>query len=889
MPEWAGEIRRQLAEARLDPKREAEIVEELSQHLEDRYAELCAGGVAEAEAAGIVLGELKDSGLLARELHRVEQLAEEPAVRAGSETGWRAGLGHDFRYALRLLRRSPGFTAVVVLTLALGIGANTAIFSVVNGVLLRPLPYQQPSRLMMIWHNNTKEGNPRDYVSYPDFLDLRSQSRTFRQMAAISPRWRFVSPGTEGPERIYGLWVSASLFGMLGVRPLLGRSFTTAEDKPGGAPAVILSYELWQSRFSGDPGIIGKTIALDDFSVPIVGVMPRGFHFLKRKIAVWVPLGQNPFLRRGRKIRMLQVIGRLAPGTSRSQAQAEMDTLTARLSREYPDTNAGLGATVMPLDEQIVGKVRPALLVLFAAVGLVLLIACANVANLLVQRAAVREKEIAVRKALGAGRLRLFRQFLSESVLLGLLGGAAGLALAFSGLHVLRQFGPGSLPRLRDVSVDPAVLAFTLGISLLTGIVFGLWPARRVWQVDLQETLKEGGRTAGTRGHGGGRNGLVVLEVALALVMATGAGLLIRSFARLMAVDPGFVAGHLLTLQLGLPSSYAKPAQRETIYRQMFARLESLPGVEAVGGVTRLPLGQHVTTTLGIEGRPVPEGQEPELDFRRASPDYFRAMGIPLRRGRFFNAHDDASAPPVALINQKAARRFWPGGNPLGSRIRFGNDSSAWYTVIGVVGNVRQLGLDQPPQPAVYIAFAQGPPGGPLLAIRTATDPVALIPAVRHELRALEPQLLISDVRTMDQIVHQSTSERRFNTFLLSAFAVLALVLAAVGIYGLMSYTLAERRHEIGVRVALGAQPGDVLGMVLGEGMKLALLGVAIGLAGSLASMRLLSSLLFGVTPTDPWTFAAVAILLAGVAAAACYVPARRALHVDPVVALRYE
>jgi predicted permease len=888
MPEWAPHIRRQLAELRLDPKREAEIVEELSQHLEDRYAELCAEGVAEEQAERAVLDELQDSGLLARELDRVEQPPEEPAVPGAGGPGWRAGLGHDLRYGLRMLRRNPGFTAVVVLTLALGIGANTAIFSVVNGVLLRPLPYLQPNRLMMVWHNNTKENEPRDFVSYPAYLDLRSQSRTFSRMGAVSPRWRFVLPGAEGPQKVQGFWVSASLFDVLGVRPFLGRTFTAAEDKPGGAPAVILSYALWQSRFSGDPEILGKTIPLDNLEIPVVGVMPRGFHFLE-DVALWAPLGQNPFLRRGRAIRMLQVVGRLAPGATPARAQAEMTTLTARLAREYPDTNAGLGATVVSLDEQIVGKVRPALLVLFAAVVLVLLIACANVANLLVQRAAVREKEIAVRKALGAGRFRLVRQFLTESVLLGLLGGAGGLGLAFWGLRVLRRLGPAGLPRLRDVSIDPAVLAFTLGISLLTGIVFGLWPARRLAHVDLQETLKEGGRTTESRGRRRGRNGLVVLEVALALVMATGAGLLIRSFARLMAVDPGFVPGHLLTLQLGLPSSYAKPAQRVAFYRRMFSRIESLPGVEAAGGVTRLPLGPHVTTTLGIQGHPVPLGREPEVDFRRVSTNYFRAMGISLRSGRAFNARDDAGAPPVAIINQTAARRFWPGKDPLGSRVRFGNDSSPWYTVIGVVGNVRQLGLDQPAEPAIYIAFDQGPPTGPLLAIRTSMDPTALIPAVRRELRALEPRLLISDVKTMEQIVHQSTGGRRFNTLLLSVFAALALALAAVGIYGLMSYTLAERRHEIGIRMALGAQPAQVLRMMLGEGMKLALLGVAIGVAGSLALMRLLSSLLFGVTPTDPWTFAGVVVVLTVVALAACYVPVRRAIRVDPVAALRYE
>ena len=891
MPEWKNEIRRRLASLKLEPTREAEIVEELAQHLEERYDELRAGGATEEEAAGSALLELSDGELLAQELRRVErQVTAEPAGLGAKRRNLMEDLRHDLRYGVRILIKNPGFTLVALLTLALGIGANSAIFSVVNSVLLRPLPYHQPDRLVMVWHNNTKEGKPDDFIAYPSFLDLRAQSQRLEDAAALTPLWRFVLPGSDGHEQVDGHWVSSSFFQVLGVQPLKGRGFTANEDRPGGVPAVIVSYRLWRNHFDGDPNILGRAVPLNNSAAPIVGVMPPGFRFLD-DVDLWAPLSQNPFLERGRGVRLLRMVGRLAPGATVAQAQAEMEGIAGRLERAYPDTNTGLGARVIALDDQLVGGIRLALLVLMAGVGCVLLIACVNVASLLVARAAAREKEIALRSALGAGRLRLVRQFLTESVVLALLGGAGGLLCAFWGLRLLRGLSPPGLPRVDEISLDGAVLGFTLLVSLLAGLVFGLLPALQLSRGSLQESLKEGGRTTATGGTSRIRNVLAVAEMALALALLVAAGLLIRSFARLIHVDPGFRSDHVLTMQLSVPSSYSQPGQRLALYKEMFARLEALPGVASAGGVTRLPLGAGVTTTLEIEGRPVSPGEQPEIEFRRASTHYFAAMGIPLRTGRVFTERDTAAAPPVAVITEGAARRFWPGENPIGRRVRFlpGGSDAPWYTIVGVVGDVKHFGLDAEARPELYMHFDQGPPGGPLLAIRTSGDPTNLAAAARRELRRLEKELVISRVKTMTELVSESVAQRRFHALLLGGFAAVALALAAVGIYGVMAHAVTQRTHEIGVRMAMGAQPGDVFRLVIGQGMLLALLGVGIGLVSALGVTRFLERLLFGVEPMDLLTFGAAALFLSAVAFVACYVPARRATRVDPMAALRYE
>jgi putative ABC transport system permease protein len=891
MPDWKPEIRKRLAGLKLALAREAEIVEELAQHLEDRYQELLAGGVSEEEAHCAALAELSESEILARELRRVErQIGSEPVILGTRRRSNMIGdLWQDVRYSVRMLMKNPGFTAVAMLTLALGIGANTAIFSVVNSVLLRPLPFREPGRLVMVWHNNTKEGKLDDPVAHPTFLDLRAQSKRLEDAAGLTPLWRFAVPTPEGPEQVDGHWVSASYFQLLGVQPLKGRAFTADEDRPGGAPAVMVSYRLWQGHFGGDPNILSRTVPLNDSAAPIVGVLPPGFRFLD-DVDLWAPLGQNPFLPRGRIVRLVRVVGRLAPGVSLQQAQAEMESIARRLEREYPDTNTGLGARVVALDEQIVGDIRPALLVLLAGVGFVLLIACVNVAGLLVARAAAREKEIAVRLSLGASRARLVRQFLTESVLLALLGGAGGLLCALWALRLLRRLSPADLPRIEEISMDGTVLVFTLLVSVLTGLVFGLLPAWWLSRSNLQESLKEGGRTTATGGTSRVRNVLAVAEVALALVLLAGAGLMVRSFAQLMQVNPGFRPDHVLTMQLGLPPSYSsQPAQRVAFYREMFARLEALPGVRAAGGVTRLPLGPGVTAKLEIEGRPVSAGEQPEIEFRRASTHYFQAMGIPLRAGRLFTERDTADALPVVVITEGAARRFWPGVDPIGKRVRFLGPQAAWFTIVGVIADVKHFGLDADARPELYTHFDQNPPVGPVLAIRTSGDPTSLAAAARRELRRLEKELLISNVKPMTDVVSESVAERRFHTLLLGGFAAVALALAAIGIYGVLSYAVAQRTHEIGIRMALGAQRGDVFRLVVGQGMLLAVLGVGIGVVGALGVTRFLKSLLFGVTPMDPLTFAGAAVFLAGVALAACYVPARRAMRIDPMVALRYE
>jgi putative ABC transport system permease protein len=805
-------------------------------------------------------------------------------------------LWQDLRYGFRMLARNPGFTVVAVLTLALGIGANTAIFSVVNAVLLRPLPYHDPESLVMVWETDSNRNVNEEWVSPPNFLDWSSQNRVFQHMAAFTVR-SFNLSGVEEPQRLEGYRVSASLFPLLGVEPALGRAFQSDEDRFGGLRVVLLSHGLWQRRFGADPQVIGRTLTLNDESVTIMGVMPPGFSFPGREADLWVPMAFTATDKSTRGGHYLRVVGRLQPGITLDQAQAEMNTIARRLEREYPASNTGAGVNLVSLHEAVVSDVQPTLLVLLGAVGFMLLIVCANIANMLLARAVMREKEIAIRTALGAGRRRIVRQLLTENLLLALLGGVVGLLLALWGLDLLLLLNPGTIPRLEETSIDTQVLGFALGISLLTGIVFGSVPAMRVSSPDLNETLKEGGRRPAGASRHRLRSFLVLSEVALTLVLLIGAGLMINSFLRLQSIDPGFNPDNLLTMRVDLPGSkYAALHQRSMFYEQVLRNVESLPGVRSAGVISRLPLAsQGGSVGLTIEGQLAPRaGEEQGANYRVISPSYFRTMGTPLLKGRDFSEQDTREAPRVVMINQAMARRYWPDKDPIGKRLKLGRVSSnnPWLTVVGVVGDLRQFELSTKPRPEIYLPYAQlhmfwAAPRA--LVVRTASDPMGVVAVVRGEIWAVDEDQPVSNIMSMEQVISESVAKPRLYSVLMGLFGAVALVLAAIGIYGVISYTVSQRTHEIGIRMALGAQPRDIFRLVVGQGMGLVLIGVGIGLAASLALTRFLESMLFGVSATDPATFAGVTLLLAAVALLACYIPARRATKVDPLIALRYE
>ena len=801
----------------------------------------------------------------------------------------------DIRYGLRSLLKHKTFTAISIVTLALGIGANSAIFSVVNAVVLRPLPYHDSERLAMVW--TTKDTNLEQPFSFADYNDLKLQATSFSAIGAASPLWNFTLTGGAEPEPVQGLYVSANLFELLKIAPEKGRGFTADEDRTGGPPVVIISRALWERRFAGDPNVIGKPMSLSGTMATIVGIMPAQFQFLEPAAELWVPLAQNQFASSARQVRLLSVVGRLNDGVQASAANAELTGIAQRLASAYPESNSGVSVRVVPLHAQVTGKVRPALLLLFGAVGLVLLIACANIVNLMLVRSAARRREIAVRAALGAGRLRLLRQLLTESITLSLLGGAAGVLIGSWGVNALLALNPIPIPSYNKIGVDMTVLAFTLVASVVTGIVFGLAPAWQSLRVDLHSALKEGGR--GAVAESGQRrlsSLLVIAEMAMAMVLLIGAGLLLRSFAHLLDVKPGFTTENLLTMQIGLPNiAYQDPLKRAAFMQQLETSLRGAPEVTSVGFVTRLPLMStlnNVTTYLAIEGREVPAGDRPEIDFRRASTGYFQTMGIPLLSGRLVTEQDVTNNSRFVLINEAMAKRFWPGEDPVGKRISTmisTGQQIPWQTIVGVVGNVRHLGLDIEPRPEIYYHTNTQPPFGPVVVIRTTSDPTRLISIARAKVRELDRDVPISNVNTMEQLVAQSVAQRRFGMFLLGTFALLALLLAAIGIYGVVSYSVTQRTQEIGVRMALGASATNVLKMVLRNGMSLALIGVGLGLVGAFGLTRLMSRLLFEVTPTDVTTFALVSVGLITVALLACYLPARRAMKVDPLEALRYE
>jgi putative ABC transport system permease protein len=815
----------------------------------------------------------------------------------------------DLRYGARMLFKNPGITFVVILALALGIGANTAIFSVVDAVLLRPLPYPESDRLVFL--NETSKAMDEISVSYPNFTDWRNQNHVFENIGVYN-RSSYNLTGVGDAERIITGQVSADMFAALRAQPAMGRLFTNDEDKPGGTPVVLLSHPLWQRRFGGQANILNQQLMLNNKSYTVIGIMPEGFQFPTR-VEMWVPVGQlsgeASWLSRGNHPGLYGV-ARLKPGVTFPQAKAEMDTIGANLAKQYQESNAGNGIGLHPLLEVFVGDVRRPLWVLFAAVAFVLLIACANIANLLLARAQSRQKEMAIRSAMGAGRWRIARQLLTESVLLALIGGTVGMLVAQWGIKLILYISPDALPRAKEIGLDWRVLGFTIGLSFVTGLLFGLVPALQAGVVDVHETLKETGR--GTSGRHWLRSSLVVVEVATTLVLLVGAGLMIRSFYRLQKVNPGFSYDHLTSFTVALPQKkYAEGEQREQFYNRLLENLRGLPGVEATAAASGLPLGNNGWQTgFVVDGRPrPPRDQTPLMEACLVTPDYFKAMNIPVKSGRVFDSHDDRSwiagkdlskldddekqmAPLNSIvIDEEFARRYWPGEEAVGKRIAMGSEKDPRFlTVLGVVGRVKMEGLGTDSKRVQgYFPFAQTPSSGMTVILKAAGDPNQLIAAVRQQVKAIDPDQPIYSVRTMDDIRAESVAPERLNLTLLSIFAGIALVLAVVGIYGVMSYTVTQRTHEIGIRMAIGAQPRDVFRMVIGQGMMLALIGVVCGLIGAFGLTRLMASMLFGVEPTDPITFAAIAVLLTGVALVACYVPGRRATKVDPVVSLRYE
>lgn len=899
MPDFKGEVRKRLAELGLPPVREHEITEELSQHLEDEYDSLLRGEATESEAYTAVLDRLDESNLLSRELARAERRFEQDAAIAGAErkTNMFGDLGQDLRYAARMLARTPAFTAIAVLTLALGIGANTAIFSVVNRVLLQPLPFKNPSQLVIIWENATHLGFPKNTPSPANFLDWRQQSTVFTGITAMAQK-KFNLTGVGEPERLDGRRVSANLFDLLGVQPRLGRGFLPEEDSPG-ANVVILSHGFWQRRFGSDSRIIGQSLNLNGENYSVVGVMPPGIElpgYGNWKDQLWVPIAFSSEEAQSRGNHYLEVIARMKAGVTLKQARAEMDTIAARLAHQYPEENLRIGSVVNQLHEEVVGDIRPALLVLLGAVGFVLLIACANVANLLLARAAVRQKEIALRLALGASRSRLTRQFLTESVLLALLGGGVGIMFAVIGLGILKTFIPDSISHADSIGIDTKVLVFTALVAVVTGLIFGLAPATQASNFSFNATLKECGRDASSGSKGVRLRSLIVIaEVAVSFVLLIGAGLLINSFLHLRNLDPGFRADHLLTANIEMSDfKYPDGERRIPFLDEVMRRVTALPGVLSAAIAGNLPLTYNGDSTyVGVEGIPdPPPDQQLDVIYRAVGPGYFDTMGIPRVRGRDFNDRDTADTTLTVIVSQKMAEHFWPGQDPLGKRLKSGatTSDSPWREVVGVVKDVRQNDFLAPPKMQMYMSYRQLKFLAPnALVVRTSVDPMSIAAAVRSAVWASDKDQPVSNIDTMEHIAAGAVARERFSTMLLGVFAGLALLLAAVGIYGVISYSVAQRRREIGIRMALGAQRGDVLKMMVAHGLKLIVAGVVIGLFAAFMLTRLMASLLFGVSATDPMTFISTSALLLFIAVLASYIPALRATKVDPMVALRYQ
>ena len=897
MPDFKIEIRARLAELHLSPVREAEIVEEVSQHLEQEYDRALSSGASEEVARQEVLEQLNAPDLLGRELKRIERRVSQQAVAPGaqSKTNLFGDLTQDIRYALRVLAKNPAFTIIAVIALALGIGANSAIFSVVDAVLLRPLPFKHPEQLLLLWENASHQGFPKNTPSPANFLDWQKQAQSFTGMAAMAER-SFNLTGVGEPERLEGRRVSANLFELLGAPAMLGRTFVPEDDKPG-THVVLLSYSLWQRRFGSDPAVVGRALTLNGESYTVVGVMPRlmqlpGYENIRDQL--WVPIAFPSEEAAQRGNHFLEVIARMKPGVTLKQAQAEMETIAARLEQQYPDYNMRIGAVVVPLHEEVVGDIKPALLVLLGAVGFVLLIACANVANLLLARAAARQKEIAVRLALGANQSRLIRQFLTESVLLAMFGAGLGLLLAFLGLRALRTFIPASISQAETINIDARVLIFTALIAVVTGIAFGLAPAIQGSHLNLNDTLKEGGRdsSGGSKGNRA-RSLLVIGEVAISFVLLIGAGLLINSFFHLRNLDPGFRADHLLTMKVDLSGiKYPDRERRAAFFDEVMRRVRQLPGVRSAAVAGNLPLTYNGDSmTIGVEGVPdPPPSQRPDVIFRAIGPGYFNTMGIPVVGGRDVTDQDKAGAKDVVVISEKTAQHFWPGQDPIGKRLKPGSSTSKgeWREVIGVVKDIRQNDLIAPPKMQMYFSFRQLKDiAANALVVRTTVEPMSLAGSVRNAIWSVDKDQTVADIDTMDHIVAKAVARQRFSMVLLGVFAAVALLLASVGIYGVMSYSVAQRTREIGIRMALGARRADVLQMTVGQGLKLVGAGMFVGLGAAFLLTRVMATLLYGISATDPITFIGISVVLLAVAILASYVPALRATKVDPITALR--
>ncbi len=913
MPDWKQYIREHLPPLALGAERELEIVEELAQHLDAVYEEALARGTSEQQALERALAQISDWRLLECEVSRAVRPTsgvlpkQIPAIEAGIQSlsqkrGWvnMGSIYQNLRYGLRILRKNPGFTSIAVLTLALGIGANTAIFSVVNAVLLRPLPYPDPERLVNFWLTAPQKGLPVVELTQGLFAFYRDRNGAFEKMAAYG-RAGFNLTGVGEAERLNGANVTLDFFSILGQQPLYGRTFLQQEDTPGKNLVTILSYELWQRRFGGDPGIVGRSLNLNNVPTLVVGIMPPGFGF-PDKTELWIPMGLNP---QRHNCYCYSAIGRLKPGVTEAYAEREIASLTDELymqlrspgsqAKEQKNEPKSV-AVVVPLLKNIVGDVRTPLLVLLCAVSLVLLIACANIANLLLARANLRSREIAVRCCLGASPQRIVRQLLAENLLLALAGASGGLLLAYWGMQFLKRLSRDDVPRIEQVRLDPVVLIFTIAVALLTGLLFGLAPALRGARFNLQESLKEGARGTASASSRRLNHAFVISQFALSLVLLVGAALLLQSFRRLLSVDPGFRPENVLAARVSVPfRKYTDQAQVRNFYRQLLERVNSLPGVRDAGLNQLIPFNRGNPQDEFIVQGQEPKTGEPILvaDYRSVSPDYFKTMAIPILMGRPFQDTDTEASPLVGIVNEKLARKYWPDGNAIGKQIRWGNltnsTSNPWITVVGVVPSVKRARLDEDPSFSIYVPYTQSVPWTTYVVVRTTDNLQSMTAALRNQVSSLDPEVPIFEVHTMEQAVSRSLSTRRLTNLLLTGFAATALLLAALGIYGVMSLNVSSRINEFGIRLALGARRGDVLWLIAKQGLTLALIGVVIGLAAAFGLTRLIEKLLFGVSPTDPVIFGGVALFLMAISLLACYIPARRAMSVDPMVALRYE
>jgi predicted permease len=866
-----------------------DLEDELRFYFDMRARELIDQGMSDADARREAVREFGDLEYTKRYC-----LAEDTmSTREDRRTDLLEELRQDVVHSWRTLRRAPGFAAVALVTLALGIGANTAIFSVVNGLLLRDLPFADADRLVRIWNARLDTQRNRGQLSAADFIDLRTRQRSFTALGAVA--WGGGTYTGDGdPVRLSGARVDASVFSILGVRPMLGRAFVAGDDSTDGAPPILLTSGAWQRVFAGDSAIVGKTVNFSGRMSTVIGVLPPSFFFpTMAEAEFFIPLDLRPMLRdvnRARKFHNLGVVGRLRPGVTIDQARSELVAIMGQLEREHPESNTSKSVATVELRDAIVGDTRPALLVLLGASLLVLLIACANVAGMLLSRAVSRRQELAVRAALGAGRARLVRQLLTESLVLAASGGLAGIAIAVWGTNALIAAAADMLPAASQVAVDGTVLATMLAVTILCGTIFGLIPALAASR-GMHAALKDA-----TRGSSSGptrhrlRTALVTGQLALAVVLLVGAGLLVRSLTRLQQTDLGYSLDSVLTFDVSLAGERYNTAEgQDRFFDAFYSRIAALPGVVAVGGSGNIPLRGGASASLAIDGRPQPEGRLPEVGYQPVSDDLFKAMGIPLKQGRSFGPSDHDNAPGVVIVSEGLARAYWPNGSPIGARIRLGpNPNVPWNEVIGIVGDVRQ-GVADDPRPTVYVSARQDHWGGAAVVVRTTGDPVRLLPAVRREMKAIDPTLPVSAASSMKRVQSERLTDRRLPMQLMGVFALLALVLSAVGVYGVMAYSVASRTREIGVRVALGAQPRNVFGMVIRQGLGAAVVGLTLGIAGALALGGVLRKLLYGVTPTDPATFIAVTAILLAVAVAACLVPARRALRVDPLDALRSE